>query len=172
MKIYIEIDSSAPKATEKYYGYVIETLASGQTVTREGFGKTVGTYHQAILIALTDALERFNQPCEVCVCTEDLFVTNMLEFNLAAWADNEFLNSKQKPIANQQEWMKIWELSNKHLILTEPGKHEYGIWLRGEMEKRRKEECMNDSENLIHSEKSTSSQKICLTREIQIPSEL
>lgn len=137
VKIYIETDSSSPKATEKHYGYVLEVMISGQAVTREGFGKITGTYHQTVLTALAKALDRFNQSCEVCICTEDDFVLNMLERNLAIWAGNEFLTSKRKPVANQQEWMEIWRLSNRHLILTEPGKHEYTGWLQGEIESER-----------------------------------
>lgn len=139
VKIYIETDSSSPKATEKHYGYVLEVMVSGQAVTREGFGKITGTYHQTVLTALAKALDRFNQSCEVCICTEDDFVLNMLERNLAIWAGNEFLTSKRKPVANQQEWMEIWRLSNRHLILTEPGKHEYTGWLQGEIEKRKRD---------------------------------
>ena len=37
VKIYIETDSSSPKATEKHYGYVLEVMVSGQAVTREGY---------------------------------------------------------------------------------------------------------------------------------------
>ena len=96
VKIYIETDSSSPKATEKHYGYVLEVMVSGQAVTREGFGKITGTYHQTVLTALAKALDRFNQSCEVCICTEDDFVLNMLERNLAIWAGNEFLTSKRR----------------------------------------------------------------------------
>lgn len=123
VKIYIETDSSSPKATEKHYGYVLEVMVSGQAVTREGFGKITGTYHQTVLTALAKALDRFNQSCEVCICTEDDFVLNMLERNLAIWAGNEFLTSKRKPVANQQEWMEIWRLSNRHMYL---GRHNKG----------------------------------------------
>lgn len=102
-KIYITTDSSSPKATEKHYGYVLECMVGGEAKTREGFGKVTGTYHQAVLTALAEALGRFNQSCEVCICTEDDFVLNMLERNLAIWAGNEFLTSKKKPVANQEE---------------------------------------------------------------------
>lgn len=139
-KIYITVDSSSPRPTEKYYGYVLECMVSGQAKTREGFGKVTGTYHQAILTALAEALDRFNQSCEICICTEDEFVLNMLEHNLAIWAGNEFLTSKHKPVANQEEWMRIWSLSNKHLILTEPGKHGYTGWMQGEIQKRKEQE--------------------------------
>ena len=72
-KIYITTDSSSPKATEKHYGYVLECMWGGEAKTREGFGKVMGTYHQAVLTALAEALDRFNQSCEVCICTEDEF---------------------------------------------------------------------------------------------------
>lgn len=140
VKIYIATDSSSPKVTEKYYGYVLECSVSGEAKTREGFGKITGTYHQAVLTALAEALERFNQSCEVCVCAEDEFVLNMLERNLAVWAGNEFLTSKKKPVANQEEWKKIWELSNRHLILVKPGKSEYSGWLQEEIKKRKEQE--------------------------------
>lgn len=136
-KIYITTDSSSPKVTEKCYGYILECMIAGEAKTREGFGKVKGTYHQATLAALAEAMDRFNQPCEVCIRTEDEFVLHMLERNLSIWAGNEFLTSKRKPVANQKEWMRIWSLSKKHLILTEPGKHEYTGWLRGEIEKRK-----------------------------------
>ena len=63
-------------------------MVSGQAVTREGFGKITGTYHQTVLTALAKALDRFNQSCEVCICTEDDFVLNMLERNLANQTQN------------------------------------------------------------------------------------
>ena len=48
-KIYITIDNSSPKLTEKNYGYVLECMINRSAITREGFGKTTGTYHQATL---------------------------------------------------------------------------------------------------------------------------
>lgn len=62
VKIYIETDSSSPKATEKHYGYVLEVMVSGQAVTREGFGKITGTYHQTVLTALAKALDGSTSP--------------------------------------------------------------------------------------------------------------
>lgn len=103
VKIYIETDSSSPKATEKHYGYVLEVMVSGQAVTREGFGKITGTYHQTVLTALAKALDRFNQSCEVCICTEDDFVLNMLERNLAIWAGSVPGNPKGKSKAAHQK---------------------------------------------------------------------
>lgn len=60
VKIYIETDSSSPKATEKHYGYVLEVMVSGQAVTREGFGKITGTYHQTVLSASAQRMISFS----------------------------------------------------------------------------------------------------------------
>ena len=49
--------------------------------------------------------------------------------NLEKWAENEFQNSRGKPVANREEWMRIWGLSNKQLLITERGDHEYASWL-------------------------------------------
>lgn len=139
-KIYITTDNISPKAAEKYYGYVLECIVSGETRTREGFGKITGTYHKTVLTALAEALNRFNQPCEICIRTEDEFVLSMLKSNLTVWAENGFLNSKGKPVANQAEWMRIWSLSKKHIIRTKPGRHEYTDWIQREIQKRKEQE--------------------------------
>lgn len=139
-KIYITIDNCSPKSTKKHYGYVMECMVFGVPKTREGFGEITGTYHHATLTAIVEALSRFKKPCEITICTEDEYVLSMLELNLGTWADNGFLNSKGKPVASQKEWMDLWLLSRAHLLLTFPGKHQYSAWIRGELERRKKEE--------------------------------
>ena len=120
--IYMEIENTSPKASEKWYGYILECKVDGETKTREGFGKIEGTYHQAVLTALIEALERFRESCEIHVHTENEFVLNMIDTNLEKWAGNEFKTSRGKPVANQEEWMRIWGLSNKQLLITEHGR--------------------------------------------------
>lgn len=41
VKIYIETDSSSPKATEKHYGYVLEVMVSGQTDIPNSSGRNM-----------------------------------------------------------------------------------------------------------------------------------
>ncbi len=135
--IYITVDSASVKPTEKWFGYVLECKISGQTYTREGFDRMVGTYHQTILTAMAKGLERLTKSCEVHLHTEDDFVLNMLENNLDRWATVGFVTTKGKPVANQEEWIRIWELSQNQLILSEPGKHEYSGWLMSEIERRK-----------------------------------
>ena len=66
-------------------------------------------------------------------------------------------------MANQQEWMEIWRLSNRHLILTEPGKHEYTGWLQGEIEKRKRDnDGIQDHDHEISADVSKNDKKACL----------
>ena len=69
--IYIGVDSCAPRKSWKSFGYVLECEVSGEMITREGFGKVVGTYHGAVITAIGKALERFSESCEICIHTED-----------------------------------------------------------------------------------------------------
>ncbi len=60
--IYIETDSTSPRPQARKYGYVLECDLRGRPVTREGFGRTEGTYNQAVLTALSEALARSDSP--------------------------------------------------------------------------------------------------------------
>lgn len=138
--IYITTDSTVPKTTEKWYGYVLECMVTGETRTKEGFGKITGTYHQAVLKALAEALARFRKESEIHIYSEDAFVLGAIKGRLGEWAQNDFLTAKQQPIANRDAWKKVWELSGKHLILTEPGRHSYTGWIREEIERRKEQQ--------------------------------
>ena len=100
-RIYITTDSRLSRESVKWYGYVLECIQEGCPRTKEGFGTVTGTYHKATLAALADALQRFLCPCEICVCTEDSFVLNMLGRNLAAWAGNGFLAGRGEACGKQ-----------------------------------------------------------------------
>ena len=58
----------------------------GKRKQEKDLGKIEGTYHQAVLTALIEALERFRESCEVHVHTENEFILNMIDMNLEKWA--------------------------------------------------------------------------------------
>ena len=135
--IYIETDSISPRPMQRNYGYVLECEHLGNTKTKAGFGQMEGTWNKAVLQALLEALGRLNRPCDVHIHSRNEYVLRMLENNLEHWAAAGFINSKGKPVANREEWEKLWQLGQEHLLLTEPaGKHEYSRWLLDEMGRR------------------------------------
>lgn len=138
--IYITVDSASTKVTEKWFGYVLECTVTGQIYTKEGFDKIEGTYNQTVLSALVKSMNCLKKSCEVHVHTEDKFILNMLEYNLEKWAEMDFVTSRGKPVANQNEWKRIWKLSQEHLIISEPGRHGYSGWLAAEIEKRKEKQ--------------------------------
>lgn len=134
--IYIETDSTSPRTQARKYGYVLECELRGRPVTREGFGQTEGTYNQSVLTALTEALARIKQPCEIHIHSGNEFVLNMVDNNLSKWAAGGFLSSSGRPVANREEWERVWNLLRRQLTVTEHGSHAYTGWLRTEMERR------------------------------------
>lgn len=135
--IYIETDSVSPRRMERWYGYVLEyETKTGRPITREGFKKITGTYHQATLQAMNAALGRLTKDCELYIHTPDEFVVDMVENNLETWAECGFINRRGQPVANQEEWMEYWEKTQKHFVFTLFGGHPYSDWMKSEMERR------------------------------------
>lgn len=134
-EIYIETDSTKPGISKKCYGYVLACKLHGEVRTKEGYGYVEGTYHHAVLTAMVDAIERFVRPCEICIHTEDAYVLNMMENYLDDWVENDFRNSRGKPVNNVDKWRELQEKREEHKLSTQPGKHEYSIWLRDAIEK-------------------------------------
>ena len=61
--IYIETSSQFQGKVERKCGYVLSTLLRGREETRKHFGTVSGTYHQAVLLAIADALEHMTRSC-------------------------------------------------------------------------------------------------------------
>lgn len=131
VNIYIAINSKNTRKSAKKYGYVLEL--EGNPNTKEGFGEMDTTYNKITLAALNEALGRLNQPCEVHVYTENLYVANMLERCLEGWARADFKTAKKKPLKNEQEWRRLWEFCQEHQLVAVPEKHNYTKWLNGQI---------------------------------------
>lgn len=130
--IYITVDSTFPKISEKAYGYVLE--CEGKEKTIAGFGRVEATYHCTVLRALIEAISRFRVSCEIHIHTGNSYITAMIDNNLHKWAATQFMTARGNPISNQKEWMELWEMFEKHLIFTECGTHSYEKWLQMEIE--------------------------------------
>lgn len=68
----------------------------------------------ANLIALVEALDRFNRPAKIMVHIQDYWVAAMLEKNAETWQFNGWQNKKHEKVENWQYWQRAY---NKLQIL-------------------------------------------------------
>ena len=137
--IYLAQSTASLSKDERWHGYVVACIKNGEEKTVNGFGHIFGTYHEASLRSLSDALDRLNRSCEVYIHTEDHFVLRMLENNLEKWAENNYMGSKG-PIKHAELWEEIYERIQGQEIYTEEGRHTYSQWLEDEMKRREKDD--------------------------------
>lgn len=137
--VFIETSSRFRGNVERKCGYVLSTQLRNEEKTRKHFGRVSGTYHQAVLLTMTDALDHLTKGCDVYFHVSDLYVTSRLG-KIREMADSGWLNAKEKPIANREEWRKVFKAMNQlpdaHEISAKTEKHSYSMWLREEMKRR------------------------------------
>ena len=139
VNVFIETSSRFRGNVERKCGYVLSTQLRTGKETREHFGRVTGTYHQAILLTMVDALDHMTRTCDVCFYISDLYVTSRLG-KITEMAGSGWLDTKGKPIANREEWCRLFKAINQlpdpHEITAKTEKHSYSAWLREEMKHR------------------------------------
>ena len=121
VNVFIETSSRFCGNVERKCGYVLSTQLRTGKETREHFGRVTGTYHQAILLTMVDALDHMTRTCDVCFYISDLYVTSRLG-KITEMAGSGWLDTKGKP--------------DPHKISAKTEKHSYSAWLREEMKHR------------------------------------
>lgn len=76
--VFIETSSRFRGNVERKCGYVLSTQLRNEEKTRKHFGRVSGTYHQAVLLTMTDALDHLTKGCDVYFHVSDLYVTSRL----------------------------------------------------------------------------------------------
>lgn len=139
VNICIETSSTYQGITDRKCSYVLSVSIRNEERTREGFGHFEGTWHQAVLVTLAEALERMTVPCEICVHTRDAYVCSRIS-KLEDLAGSGWKYSKGELIKNAEEWQRVYSaihaLPEAHKLTGISGKHSYSEWLREEMAKR------------------------------------
>lgn len=137
VKIYIETDNTSPAKRNRQYAVILECDTAMGPAQKGFFGYRKATYHQIILVAMAEALNKLNRSCEVEIYTRNEFVVNAAERNLDQWRKNGFKNVKGEDIKNKEEWAALAGMKEKHLIRLACGEHQYSGWMLGEMERRK-----------------------------------
>lgn len=111
VNVFIETSSRFRGNVERKCGYVLSTQLRTGKETREHFGRVTGTYHQAILLTMVDALDHMTRTCDVCFYISDLYVTSRLG-KITEMAGSGWLDTKggiwfdDEPIGGKPEWMQ------------------------------------------------------------------
>lgn len=91
------------------------------------------------MLTMVDALDHMTRTCDVCFYISDLYVTSRLG-KITEMAGSGWLDTKGKPIANREEWRRLFKAINQlpdpHKISAKTEKHSYSAWLREEMKHR------------------------------------
>lgn len=95
VNVFIETSSRFRGNVERKCGYVLSTQLRTGKETREHFGRVTGTYHQAILLTMVDALDHMTRTCDVCFYISDLYVTSRLG-KITEMAGSGWLDTKGK----------------------------------------------------------------------------
>ena len=133
--IYIVTKCSSNSKTLGKYGFVCTCAKkSGEIGKIQDTGQIKGTRHETEVKAITEALSRLNQSCEVHIHCEDTFVVNMIDYHISGWAGNDFRKTNGTPIANAEGWQKLWKKMQGHLIRMKKGRHAYSNEIRKTME--------------------------------------
>lgn len=136
--IYLETDSTFQGKRQRKCGYVLATTVHGEEKTKESFGLSNGTYHQATLQTLIETLSRMTVQAQICIHTQDDYVVSRIP-KLEEMAGMGYLDTKNRPIKNATEWEQIYRrvhaFPDPHEITARSEKHSYSTWMQEEMKK-------------------------------------
>ena len=132
------------KCTRKSAGtfiYVLETTTSKgpATLTKTEYIEDANQ-NKAELTALIAALKRLNKMCNLTIYTDSDYIKSAyLRGWIDTWKKNNWMNAKNNPVANMEEWRSLSSLLEKHLFHFVPKQeHSYHAWMVAEAEKGKK----------------------------------
>lgn len=116
MKVHVYVASSDanPRQKERWVGYIIK-MGDHKVFNAWNIDET---YHKTNLIALVEALDRFNRPAEIVIHIQDVWVATMIEKNAETWQFNGWTNRDHKKIKNWEYWQRAY---NKLQVLKFKG---------------------------------------------------
>ena len=117
MKVHVYVGSTDanPRQKERWVGYIIK-MGDHKVFNAWNIDET---YHKTNLIALVEALDRFNRPADILIHIQDVWVATMIEKNAETWQFNGWTNRDHKKIKNWEYWQRAY---NKLQVLKFKGK--------------------------------------------------
>ncbi len=126
VSIYVATNNKVMKRTDKRYGYILYYQdKKGDEYIKNGKADVTGTWNQATLAALIEAMGRVKQICEITFYSDNEFILNAISNQLDKWRDNGYQTVRGKDVANKEQWQQLGKLLKNHRVMTVKGVHEY-----------------------------------------------
>lgn len=124
--IYTKASTKNLKVEIGYYAAIVEYVARDGPVSRPvvGYEKNT-TYNRLVLQAIICGLCALNQPCEVTIHTDCVFVRNMLNSdNPERWQRSEWIKRGGGEVKHKDLWQQYLEVKGEHKITAKPNDYE------------------------------------------------
>jgi ribonuclease HI len=79
-------------------------------------GSPVATNNQMELRAVTMGLRALREPCAVSVFTDSRYVQDGMSRLISLWKENQWRNSRGRPLAHQRLWQALRTAALRHPI--------------------------------------------------------
>lgn len=139
VNIYVKSSIKSTRKRDGHIAYILELITDKKPVTLSGFEKVEQmTSNQSELAAITKALKRMKDKCVLTIYTDSKYIGSAIENKwIDGWIKKNWVNAKDEPIANAEEWRNLLKLLEGHQFsVVVDFKHEYASWMERELEKK------------------------------------
>lgn len=126
-----------PRRGQGRYGYVIECIKDGKTITRQGFGNSEDATEASLTLqALAEAMEKLNRPCMIKIlCSCGTVKAGINKSWIYEWQAAGWKNHKGEKVKNAEMWQRVLTAAGRHAIKVPDEPNQYEKWLESEMAK-------------------------------------
>jgi ribonuclease HI len=114
-KVTIYSDGGAKPNPNGPGGWAV-LLISGEHQKEISGGEKITTNNKMELTAAIKALEALTRPCEVEFYTDSQYLRKGITEWIVKWRKNGWRTADKKPVLNQDLWMRLDDLTEKHKI--------------------------------------------------------
>ena len=125
--IYIAGNSKRPETIDRWVGFLIRARNSRKEAI--GTANYVSTYHEAFMMVIVEALDRFIRPADITMHLEDAWVVSCLQrisqdgeeeprSLLDIWQANGWKKSRGRNLENKDMWQRLY---NKLRVFEQSG---------------------------------------------------
>lgn len=127
--IYTKASTKNLKVEIGYYAAIVEYVARDGPVSRPvvGYEKNT-TYNRLVLQAIICGLCALNQPCEVTIHTDCVFVRNQINRESPEhWKRSEWIKSGGGDVKHKDLWQQFLAAKASNKIVVKPSEYKYYV---------------------------------------------